>query len=66
VAELNADGITVALIPHTLAVTTLGTAVPGDPVNLEVDMIAKFVERLLVPDAGHTEDTEHDGGAHDG
>jgi riboflavin synthase len=47
-------------------VTTLGTVVPGDPVNLEVDMIAKYVERLLVPDAGLTEDTEHDGGAHDG
>jgi riboflavin synthase len=66
VAELDDDGITVALIPHTLAVTTLGTVVPGDPVNLEVDMIAKYVERLLVPDAGLTEDTEHDGGAHDG
>ena len=37
----------VALIPHTLAVTTLGSARPGDPVNLEVDVIAKHVERLL-------------------
>jgi riboflavin synthase len=37
----------VAVIPHTLAVTTLGTKQPGDPVNLEVDVLAKYVERLL-------------------
>ena len=37
----------VALIPHTLAVTTLGTRQPGDAVNLEVDVFAKYVERLL-------------------
>jgi riboflavin synthase len=47
VAGLEADGVTIALIPHTLAVTTLGAARTGDPVNLEVDMIAKYVERLL-------------------
>ncbi len=43
------DGATfdVAVIPHTLAVTTLGTKQPGDPVNLEVDVLAKYVERLL-------------------
>jgi len=40
----------VALIPHTLAVTTLGVRRPGDRVNLEADMIAKHVERLLVTD----------------
>ncbi len=38
----------VACIPHTLAVTTLGVRRPGDRVNLEADMIAKHVERLLV------------------
>lgn len=38
--------VTVALIPETLARTTLGTAGPGAPVNLEVDVIAKYVERL--------------------
>ena len=38
----------VALIPHTLAVTTLGVRRVGDRVNLEADMIAKHVERLLV------------------
>jgi riboflavin synthase len=37
----------VAVIPHTLAVTTLGARAPGDPVNLEVDVLAKYVERLL-------------------
>ncbi|MDH4112473.1 MAG: riboflavin synthase [Actinomycetota bacterium] len=47
VAELDGDGVTIALIPHTLATTTLGTVTPGDPVNLEVDMIAKYVQRLL-------------------
>jgi riboflavin synthase len=35
------------VIPHTLAVTTLGTKRGGDPVNLEVDIVAKYVERLL-------------------
>jgi riboflavin synthase len=41
------DGFTVAVIPHTLAVTTLGSKGRGDRVNIEVDMIAKYVERLL-------------------
>ena len=41
------DRFAVALIPHTLAVTTLGRRRPGDPVNLEVDILAKYVERLL-------------------
>jgi riboflavin synthase len=43
VAGIAGDAIELALIPHTLAVTTLGTARPGDPVNLEVDVIAKYV-----------------------
>ncbi len=47
VAELHEDGITVALIPHTLSVTTLGAAAPGDQVNLEVDVIARYVERWM-------------------
>jgi riboflavin synthase len=41
------DGFTVAVIPHTMAVTTLGTRRPGDAVNLEADVIAKYTERLL-------------------
>ena len=47
VVEPLDDGFTVAIIPHTAAVTTLGTRQPGDRVNLEVDMVAKYVERLL-------------------
>ena len=42
-----ADGFTVAVIPHTIGVTTLGHKGPGDLVNLEVDVTAKYVERLL-------------------
>jgi riboflavin synthase len=41
------DGFTVAIIPHTADVTTLGTKVPGDRVNIEVDVMAKYVERLV-------------------
>ncbi|MDQ3470112.1 MAG: riboflavin synthase [Actinomycetota bacterium] len=41
------DGFTVAIIPHTQAVTTLATKRAGDRVNLEVDVTAKYVERLL-------------------
>lgn len=47
VAGVRSGGFTVALIPHTLAVTTLGLRNPGDLVNLEVDVLAKYVERLL-------------------
>ena len=47
VAELIGDGVRIALIPHTLLMTTLGAAVPGDEVNLEVDVIARYVERLM-------------------
>ncbi|MFM8310437.1 MAG: riboflavin synthase [Ilumatobacteraceae bacterium] len=41
------DGFTVAVIPHTAAVTTLGHKKPGDPVNIEVDVVAKYIETLL-------------------
>jgi len=47
VAALRDGAFAVALIPHTLNVTTLGSTRVGDPVNLEVDMIAKYVEALL-------------------
>jgi riboflavin synthase len=49
VAAVGADWFTVALIPHTLAVTTLGARAPGDEVQLEVDVLAKYVERLATP-----------------
>ena len=52
VAELRPDGFAVALIPHTLAETTLGELAAGDPVNLEVDVLAKYVERLLAGAGG--------------
>jgi riboflavin synthase len=48
VAAVDDGGFAVALIPHTLAVTTLGSLEAGDPVNLEVDVVAKYVERLAV------------------
>jgi riboflavin synthase len=47
VAGLHPDGFDVAVIPHTLAVTTLGSKTPGASVNLEVDVLAKYVERML-------------------
>jgi riboflavin synthase len=47
VAAVHDDGFSVAVIPHTAEVTTLGHKGPGDPVNLELDVIAKYVESLL-------------------
>jgi riboflavin synthase len=47
VVDVLDDGFTVAVIPHTLEVTTLGVRKPGDAVNLEVDVTVKYVERLL-------------------
>jgi riboflavin synthase len=51
VAGLDESGFAVALVPHTLEVTTLGGLEPGDEVNLEVDILAKYVERLLRSEA---------------
>ncbi len=48
VVDVLGDGFTVAVIPHTCEVTTLGARRVGDPVNLEVDVMAKYAERLLV------------------
>lgn len=47
VASLAEDSFTVSLIPTTLELTTLGRKQVGDPVNLEVDVVAKYVERLM-------------------
>ena len=50
------DGFTVAVIPHTADVTTLGAKGPGAPVNIEVDVMAKYAERLLagqIPGVSH-------------
>ena len=46
IAALDDETFTVALVAHTLEVTTLGSLKQGDPVNLEVDILAKYVERL--------------------
>jgi riboflavin synthase len=48
VAKLK-DGIcTVAIIPHTVEMTNLGSIHPGDPVNLEADLVAKYVEKMMI------------------
>jgi riboflavin synthase len=49
VAAVGQGWFAVALVPHTLAATTLGERRPGDPVHLEVDVVAKYVERLVQP-----------------
>jgi len=56
VAHRDGDGFEVALIPHTCAVTTLGRKASGDRLNLEVDLLAKYVEQLLTAgsDGGST------------
>ncbi|RLU82255.1 riboflavin synthase [Streptomyces griseocarneus] len=56
VVEAGAEHFTVSLIPTTLQLTTLGIKQTGDPVNLEVDVLAKYVERLLGDD--RTEKTQ--------
>ncbi len=54
VVDPAADGFTVAVIPHTADVTTLGHKTSGDRVNVEVDVMAKYAEQLL---AGHLRET---------
>jgi riboflavin synthase alpha subunit len=50
IAGLDAAGFAIALVPHTLEATTLGALRPGDAVNLEVDVLAKYVEKLVRAD----------------
>lgn len=52
VNEVDGNVFSVNLIPHTLEITTLGLLEPGDEVNLEVDLIARYLERLMAPDQG--------------
>jgi riboflavin synthase len=54
VVAVGDDWFTVAVIPHTAEVTTLGRKDSGDRVNLEVDIMAKHVEKLLAPHLGRT------------
>ena len=49
ITSLDDSGFAVALVPRTLEVTTLGALSPGDQVNLEADVLAKYVERLAAP-----------------
>ncbi len=56
VAGLDGEGFAVALVPHTLAVTTLGALEPGNEVNLEADVLAKYVERLTGLRSEHGDD----------
>lgn len=51
IADLSTDGITVALIPFTLSQTTLGRKQVGDPVNIETDILARYIERMFEIDA---------------
>ncbi len=54
--DVARDSFAVALIPHTLRETTLGFKAAGDPVNVEVDLLARYVAKMLGRDAGLTED----------
>ena len=51
ITGLDDASFSVSLVPHTLAVTTLGELGPGDRVNLEADVLAKYVEKLAFPGA---------------
>ena len=51
VARVSGEGFTISVIPHTAAATTLAERQPGDTVNIECDILAKYVEKLLTPAA---------------
>jgi riboflavin synthase len=53
VAKIEGTQVTVAIIPHTTEMTNLKSLKPGDPVNLEVDMIAKYVEKRMQGDSAN-------------
>ena len=54
VAEIEGTRVTVAIIPHTIEMTNLKSLKAGDPVNLEVDMIAKYVEKMMRGDSANS------------
>ena len=54
VAKVEGTQVTVAIIPHTVEMTNLNSLKPGDPVNLEVDMIAKYVEKMMQGDSANS------------
>ena len=51
VAKLESNRCTIAIIPHTVEMTNLNSLKPGDPVNLEADLIAKYVEKMMHPES---------------
>ncbi len=51
VAKIEGTEVTVAIIPHTVEMTNLASLKSGDPINLEVDMIAKYVEKMMAGDS---------------
>jgi riboflavin synthase len=61
VNDVDGAKFSVCLIPHTLEVTTLGLLQPGDPVNIEVDLIARYLERLAIPETEIKEPSRQDG-----
>src|SRR3984893_11234937 len=54
VAKLEGRECTVAIIPHTVEMTNLNSLKPGDPVNLEADLIAKYVEKMMTREAAES------------
>jgi riboflavin synthase len=54
VAQLENNRCTIAIIPHTVEATNLHSLKPGDPLNLEADLIAKYVEKMMKGDAGRS------------
>ena len=54
VAGIEGTRVTVAIIPHTIEMTNLKSLEPGDPVNLEVDLIAKYVEKMMRGDSANS------------
>jgi riboflavin synthase len=54
VAKLEKNRCTIAIIPHTVELTNLGSLKPGDPVNLEADVIAKYVEKMMTREEGQS------------
>lgn len=55
VAKLEGNTVTIAIIPHTIEMTNLKSLRPGDPVNLEVDLVAKYVEKMVRGEEASTE-----------
>jgi riboflavin synthase len=60
VAKLEQNRCTIAIIPHTVELTNLGSLKPGDPVNLEADVIAKYVEKMMKGESAQSSLTVED------